>query len=207
MPGWEWFNQHTALISAATNIAMVVIWVSYLQVFLVSYLRQRRASLHIDRGAATDEKARCIVTNMGEETIYIAAVVVDLIFSDRRERAVATDKDELPEEEAHQPLEKTNKGPLKNGEARDIGSFWEIAQRANIRFGIEVPLVDLVAMEVTVVAASNQAHVLVGAYKRFNIAQQEGQRAFAPDGVLTTQIRSPWRRRKLLELVDERGRQ
>ncbi|MFO7855460.1 MAG: hypothetical protein R6V44_09630 [Paracoccaceae bacterium] len=204
MPAWEWMQQNTSMVSAIANLAMVLIWVFYFQVFLVSYLRQRRASIHIDRGAATDETARCIVTNMGEETVYLAAVVADLIFEGSRERALVTDKDELPTEQVHKPLEKTNKGPLKNGEARDIGSFWDLAQRANVRLGVEIPLSDLIAMEVTVVAASNQAQSLVGGCKRFSVVDTDDRRAFAPDGVLTRQIRSPWSRRRLRAMVDER---
>lgn len=204
MPELDWVQQNTELVGAVSNVAMVLIWVLYLQIFLVSYIRQRRASVHIDRGAATDETARCIVTNMGQETIYLSAIMVELILDGRIERALVTDKEELPLEETHQPLEKTNKGPLKNGEARDIGSFWDLAQRANFRLGIEIPMNELRAMEVTVVAASNQAHMLIGGCKRFSVVQSDGRRAFAPDGMLTRQIRSPWQRRRLRGLVDEK---
>lgn len=200
----DWLQKNTELVGAMSSLAMVLIWVFYLQIFLISYLRQKRARVHIDCGAATDETARCIVTNMGQETIYLSAVVVVLISDGRCERSLATDKVELPREEVHQPLEKTNKGPLKNGEARDIGSFWDLAQRANFRLGVEIPMHELHAIEVTVVAASNQAQKLVGGYKRFKILKVDGKRTFAPDGFLTKQIGSPWRRRRLRDLVNDK---
>ncbi len=204
---WEWITQNSQTLNTVLNAGMVAIWVFYLQVFLVSYRRQKRTVLHLDRGAADDETARCIVTNMGQEPTYIAAIVVDLIFEDRRERALVTDRHEMPDEKLNQPLEKTNKGPLASGEARDVGSFWDLAERAHRRLDIDVRMEDLRAMEVMAVAASNQAQKLIGGYKRFSVFRSDQIRAFAPEQVITRQIWTPWRRRRLMRLIDERPRE
>ncbi|EAR49955.1 cardiolipin synthetase [Oceanicola granulosus HTCC2516] len=202
---WEWLQQNTAVFGALMNALMVFIWIFYLQLFLVGFLRQRRSVIHISRGAAKDEKARCIVTNMGSEPVYLVAVVVDLEAEGKRHRAVVTDRDEIPEEDADNPLQRTNEGPLASGEALDVGSFWELAQRAGRRLGAEFDLGEATAMVVTAVVASNQATRLQGGYKRFDIRHEDGWASFTPSRVLTRQITSPWRRRGLMKVLDTEG--
>ncbi len=201
----DWAQQHVDLLNLALNTLMVVIWLVYLQLFLVGFLRQRRAVLHIDRGAAKDENARCIVTNMGSEPTYLVAVVVDIIRGDRRDRVAVTDRDEVSPENINRPLEKTNQGPLTSGQAVDVGSFWALVERARLRLGGDLSVDDLDAIVVTAVAASNQGQQLEAGTKRFTVSREFGPPRFDPDRVLTRQIRSPFRRRDLEEFLNQEG--
>ncbi|MGK7295343.1 MAG: hypothetical protein ACNS61_05840 [Candidatus Wenzhouxiangella sp. M2_3B_020] len=202
---WQWALHHTAILNVIMNTVMVLIWVAYLQIFLVNFLRQRRTVLHIGRGAAKDENARCIVTNMGSEPAYIVGIVADLLFDDRRERALVTDKEEIAPDAVNRPLERTNQGPLSAGEAIDVGSFWELAERARLRLGLDLPMEDLKAMEITAVAASNQGQKLAGGYKCFNVCHQDGARSFQPDHIITKQINSFTRRKKIEAFLNHEG--
>lgn len=200
-----WAQQHVDLIGAAMNAAMVLIWLVYLHLFLVGFIRQRRTVLHIDRGAAKDENARCIVTNMGSEPAYLVAVVAELVRDDRCDRVLVTDRDEISPENVGRPLEKTNQGPLASGEAVDIGSFWALVERARLRLGLDFTAADLDAMIVTAVAASNQAQRLEAGWKRFNIVKDGEVPRFEPDRVLTRQIRTPWGRKSLEGFLNREG--
>jgi hypothetical protein len=202
----EWIGARSDVIDTAANVAIVVIWVVYLQVFLVTFRRQRRTSIHIDRGVASDEHARCIVTNMGQEPVYLLAVVVDFGGDGHRQRAVVTDRDELAEKEVSVQLDRTNQGPLAQGEARDVGSLADLMQRARGRLDADIPQAEIERMCVSAVAISNQGEQLVAARKDFEAEhRQDGRVLFTPATVLTRQIRSRWKRRDLLEFLETRN--
>jgi hypothetical protein len=48
------------------------VWLLYLHLFLTSYRRQQETVILIHRGASEDDRARCIVSNMGSEPIYVS---------------------------------------------------------------------------------------------------------------------------------------
>lgn len=201
----DWIAAQSAAISAIANAAIVAIWVVYLQLFLITFRRQRRTSIHIDRGVASDEHARCIVTNMGQEPIYLLAVVVDFGEEGHRSRAVVTDRDELADQDVAAKLDRTNQGPLAQGEARDVGSLAELMQRARARLDAKIDQAEIDRMCVSAVAISHQGEHLVAARKDF-VAEhrQDGRVLFTPATVLTRQIRSRWKRRELLEFLETR---
>ncbi|MFW5655709.1 MAG: hypothetical protein ACOCYW_08735 [Roseicyclus sp.] len=202
----DWIGAHSDVINAVANAAIVAIWVVYLQLFLVTYRQQRRTSIHIDRGVATDEHARCIVTNMGQEPIYLLAVVVDFGQGENRQRAVVTDRDEMAEGEVSVQLERTNQGPMAQGEARDVGSLADLMQRARARLDARIERAEIDRMCVSALAISNQGEHLVAARKDFEAEHRhDGRVLFTPATVLTRQIRSRSRRRELLEILETRS--
>ena len=46
---FEWISANSNVINAVANVAMLFVWIAYLQVFLQSFRRQRRALLHKSR--------------------------------------------------------------------------------------------------------------------------------------------------------------
>ncbi|ALG91740.1 hypothetical protein TQ29_02295 [Actibacterium sp. EMB200-NS6] len=185
------------LLNLVLNALMLLVWVVYLHLILMGFLRQRQCILHLDLGAATDENARCIVTNMGSEPVYLAAVVIDLSFENRQERYVITDRSEMPLDQADRPLERTIKGPLAGGEALDLGSFRDLVGRSVATKAIDETMEALTAVTVTAVAVSNHAQSLTGGYKRFDVYWDGHIRMFRPNSVITSQVRGIWRRRDL----------
>lgn len=203
---WQWIAENDAALNTSLNVLMVVIWLVYLQTFLIAFLKQRRPSIHIDRGAAKDESARCIITNMGQQPIYLLAVIVDFGQDDRTSRAVVTDRDEIRPEDARTPLERTNQGPLSQGEAIDVGSLEDLMQRARRRLGTAIDRHEIGSMWVTALAVTNEGSYLIAGTKSFTVEHQEDRSTvFSPDQVLTKQIRSPLRRKRLLAMLEERA--
>ena len=43
----EWLSSHSAALGVIVNAAMLVVWIVYLNIFLVSYLRRRRQCILI----------------------------------------------------------------------------------------------------------------------------------------------------------------
>lgn len=203
---WQVLSANAAPINVILNAVMVVIWLVYLQIFLVAFLRGRRSSIHIDMGAARDENARCIVTNMGQQPVYLLAIVVDFGFENQTSRAVVTDRDEVRPEDAARPLDRTNQGPMAQGEARDTGSLEDLMQRGRRRLDMTINRHEISAMWVTALGVTNEGSYLIAGTKRFTVEhRQDGTTYFSPDEVLTRQVRSPWRRRRLLDLLEEKA--
>jgi hypothetical protein len=198
---------YSQVIQTGTSILMVLIWLVYLQIFLMAFLRQRRSSIHIDRGAANDESARCIIVNMGQQPIFLLAVVVDfgdVDDADANTRAVVTDRDEIAPEDASRPLDRTNKGPLGPGEACDVGSLADLMHRARGRLDIALERRQISKMWVSAVAVSHEGGSLIAATKGFGARHLDGGRTlFEPDTALTKQIQSRFHRKRLLALLDE----
>jgi hypothetical protein len=104
------------------------------------------------------------------------------------------------------PLERTNQGPLDQGEARDVGSLADLMHRARERLDMDLDRHEIRKMWVSAVAISNQGEHLVAAQKGFNARHlQDGTTVFEPETALTRQIRSRWRRRRLLNLLENRS--
>ena len=75
---WGWVEENSGTIQVIVSIATAIIWIFYLQVFLMSYLRQTRASLLITMAGGKTSRARCIVSNMSSEPAFLVEVIAEL---------------------------------------------------------------------------------------------------------------------------------
>ena len=75
----EWMSNHAQLLGVAVSAVTAVIWVIYLQLLVSSMRRQRRTNVEITRAGEPGEDAKCLVSNMGAEPVYIKSVIVDVV--------------------------------------------------------------------------------------------------------------------------------
>lgn len=197
----QWIQANSAVLSVAMNAAMLLVWIIYLQVFHNSYRRSNRAVIHIDMAAGRGEDARCIVANMGADTVFILGVKVDLDCDGGRREALVADRLEADAPLGGDFRERSSKGPLCGGEALDIGSFTNIVDRATRQMPGEVTASACRSVEITVVVAAQQAHRLMGGHKRFDVTHGDGEVRFSSSDVLTRQISGWWRRRQLTRQI------
>jgi hypothetical protein len=197
-------QEHYDLLNLVANLAMMVVWIAYLNLFLISFHRQNRSVLHISSAASQDSRARCILTNMGSQHIYLLAVIVDIETDDGFSRAHVTDLVEKPVEDMQNLLDRTLQGPMEPGEIRDVGSFAELADRAATQLGEDFDATRTHSMTVTAVAAANQAKELVGGYKRFAVKDHHDGEVtrFHETSTLTPQYGGLFRSRRLRHLVE-----
>ena len=195
---WDWIGDNVTELNLVFNAAMLLVWMAYLQTFLESFRRSNRAVIHIDIAAQRDEEARCLVANMGSEAVYLLGVKVQIDCEDGAFEALVTDRIEDDGPLGGDFRAKTNQGPLAGGEVLDIGSFSNIVSRASRQMDGEIALENCRSIEITVVVAAQQAHRLMGGYKRFEIKRgPTGGLRFQSDDVLTRQIKSRRKRRML----------
>lgn len=201
---WDWIANHHQVIGALANIAMLFVWIAYLHVFVSSYRRQKRPSILINRGAGSGLEARCLISNMSAEAIYIESLIGTVETTEGRWSRPVT---ELQEGRSDQALA-TKQGPLQAGHFVDIGSFQSLIEpvlRGGEGLGSDVAPDDwdkLVAFELKVIAVHGSEDILAGAMRRFDVVRQPGRVLLRGHVVGTEQIRSRRRREKLLKDVE-----
>lgn len=185
----QFLVENVDFVNAFLNGLMVLIWAVYLQIFLVSHLRQSRSVIHIDIGAADGERSRCLVTNLSSNPLYVQGMVADLYEEGSSARVVITEREEIDQYDLEDPLARTNRGTLHPGQTVDIGSLADLVRRAWIRLGQDWNISNLSHVKVTVVAISGQAERVVGASKTFDAKYIHDCSHFVPQTLLTHQIR------------------
>jgi hypothetical protein len=192
----HWIHQNSDFLQVVLNGLMVVIWVIYLQIFLVSYRRQGRASILINLGSGVGRRSRCFVSNLSLEPVYLLDVLVELEMEDGAHEADITERAERSGAQLASPSEATNQGPLKSGEFIDIGSLDDLLARASPQLkGVDQERMTSFAITVVVHTASTPD--IVGARRCFRVCRKGGETRIIPMQIAATQIRSWWGRRQL----------
>lgn len=199
-----WLAQHAAALQIASSFLVALVWVVYLQAFLLSFRRQRRTMLLVSRGAGVGMGARCFISNLGFEPIFLVQVMVRLSAGGRRETAIITDRTELTEAQLRDPEEPTNLGPLKSGELADIGNFRTLFTRARDQVGEALGDGAITAMEVVVVASTAASSTVVGAERRFRLTGAAEDPVVQPVSLIARQIRGRSERRRLRRELEAR---
>jgi hypothetical protein len=178
---------------------MLLVWIAYLQVFVSSYRRQKRSNILINRGAGSGLEARCLLSNMSAEAIYIESIIASAETTKGRWRYPVT---ELLEGRSDLDL-KTRQGPLQAGRFVDIGSFQSLIEPVFQR-GVGAPddLENLVAFEIKVIAVHGSEDLLAGATRRFDVMRRQDRLRLSGHTVGTHQIRSRRERERLRDDVE-----
>jgi hypothetical protein len=185
----SFLSEYAHILNVLLNALMVLIWVVYLQVFTMNFLRQGRAVLHIDLGAAEGAHSRCLVTNLGASPVYVQAILAELWREGKRSRTRITDREEVKPEDVDDPLSRTHRGTLHPGQTMDIGSLDNLVTRARIRLAEDWTSDKVDGVTITVVAIAGQVDRIVAATKEFYAEKTDGDSSFIARNVLTRQIR------------------
>ena len=191
-----WISQHSDTLQVLLNGLMVVIWVAYLQVFLVSLRRQRRSEILINLSVGSGLSARCFVSNLSLEPLYLHDILVELTTETGTHEAVITDRSEMTDEQLNSPSEATNQGPIKSGDYVDIGSVNDLLERALPTLQ-DTGFDNIRQIRVTAVANTSSSPQLVGAWQRYRLRKHGEECELIPTQIAAIQIRSWWDRRTL----------
>lgn len=205
----EWIRNNHQIVSSVANVAMLFVWVAYLQVFVSSYRRQRRAKILVNRGGGATLDARCLISNMSAEPIYVESLIATVETADRRWSCPVTELHEGGPKEGRSDLKlPTRQGPLLSGRFVDIGSFRNLIEpvlrTGTGRRGEASPdnPEDLVAFEIKVIAIHGSEDLLAGAVRRFDLVRQQDRVLLRGHGAGTEQIRSRRKRKRLHDDVE-----
>lgn len=193
----HWVSEHSSALQVALNGLMVLIWIAYLQVFLVSFRRQHRPDILINLGAGAGLRARCFVSNLGLEPIYLLDVVVEIKADGDTHKAVITDRTEMSDQELNNPAEATNQGPLTSGSYVDIGTFETLVERAKSSGYKPRADRDVDRVKILVIAATAVKWSLIGAEREYVVEREDDRVHLKPVSVAASQVYSRRGQRKL----------
>ncbi|WP_370159320.1 hypothetical protein [Limimaricola soesokkakensis] len=197
----QWLADHSAALSVVLSAAMLVVWISYLNIFLFSFLRQRRQFITITQGAGAALKAKCFVSNLGLEPIYIVEVVIDLIVEGEQCQAVVTDRTLMSDQELQDSREATNQGPLQSGHHSSIGEFEDLIRRGLSAGDSKRKIEDVSDVTIPVVAAKG---AVTGARRAFVVEGSGEDRILHGRTLMAEQITGRAASRKLRRDLERR---
>jgi hypothetical protein len=205
---FDWIREHHQTLSVIVNIGMLFVWIAYLQLFLANYKRQTRPKILINVGAGRSIDARCLVSNMSSEAIYVESLIATLETEKDRWICPVTDAQELADEQDHDLRSMTVQGPLKQGEVMDVGSFRDLVRHAVRESECPVPAEvefpeGLAAIEIQAIADFGPDDLLVGAKRRFELVREDGGWTLGHHTPHTEQIRSRRERRRVKRLLED----
>ncbi len=203
-----WIAEHSELINLLINIGMLVVWVAYLQVFLAGYKRHRKAKILINPGGGKGLEARCLVTNMSAEPIYIHALLARLDGPSGTMTFPVTEPDKAEHWQAPSDLKLwTRQGPLEKGKVRDMGAMQLIFDHIRSE-SLSVSGVRLVEsarqVELQVLAVYGSEDVMVAARRRFRIERHQDAVELHPLTLAAEQVTSRRERRRIVQILEAR---
>jgi hypothetical protein len=202
---WNWIIDNSAALSVLISIGTIMVWIAYFQILFASFRRQRRTRILINRGAGRGTRARCLISNMGAEPLYVISIIATLEKDGRRIKAEIADLDSQEVGDIAESREGTSQGPLQSGEFMDIGQFSTLMARCARARGESDDSLEsrFDGLTLTVIAAYGADDLSVGAERHFVIKTEAGQTALDPAHISTTQLRSRRERRRLEHLLYE----
>jgi hypothetical protein len=198
---FDWLSEHAGAVQAIASIVTAVIWLVYLQILVGGIRRNKRAWLSINRGAGDGMDAHVLVTNLGNEPVYLRDILMKVRTDDKTTPAFVTERQEYSREELDDALNGTLQGPLLGGAYRSLGDLREIFRRAGLSAEPE-ELEKINEIEFVVFGAT---HTTAGACKCYCIGRDKnGSIRLDPKRMQTRRL-SRWRCRRIARRAAAEG--
>lgn len=191
----EWIEANNTALSVIISFAMLLVWMTYLQLILITYIRQKRSKIIINKVAGSSHKSHCFISNMSAETIYISVIRVTLQNHEDHWIAYITDFEEISESSEKGAADMTYQGPMGTGAFYDLGSFASIISSVQARTEAPKDILqqDDFSMEIKVLGFYGSEKLPVAAYRNF-VYDRGSVRPATPQ---TFQVRSLLKRRQI----------
>lgn len=175
----NWINDNSGALNFLTNIGMLGIWGFYLQLFLVSYRRQRKAKIIVNRGAGNGIDAHCLVSNMSAQAVYMQSILVTVRAADGSWTGAITNVDSDEGTESDIVARRGQRqGPLEAGAFVDLGPYEKLMYQGlahALGDHDSMPRVDDIrTIEIIILAIYGSEDLMVGARRRFDIDRGRG---------------------------------
>ncbi|WP_083627922.1 hypothetical protein [Salinicola sp. MH3R3-1] len=207
----NWISQHSSAITALTSLCTLLVWLFYAQLLYLNFKRQRQPKIIINRGFGRSLQARCVISNMSPEPIFIEHIVV-ILHTDRGklfQDLIDFERSAGDKGSADQLVETTRQGPMASGSYNHIGTFQNVVERV-LRWH-DIPTDDfqttdgrtLQAVELRVIAIYGSEDSPVGASRTFELTMSPSGEALIPTRLDTRRYASRWRRLRVKRWIRE----
>jgi hypothetical protein len=200
---WIWLKDNHGIISAFSSFAMLGVWLLYLQLFYSSYRHQIRPKILVTRGGGDTVAARCIITNMSPEIIFVQGVFLRLTFAGREQLYSLSEADRAGFSPADRRTELVQ-GPLRSGDFLDLGSFEELLTTVLGNDDALRQLAEADTLTVLVVGSYTWHDRLAAAERSFRLRRNKAEQTILiPTRMITRQIRSRAERKAVARMVEQ----
>ena len=209
----DWISQHQKVLSVLISFGTLLIWLVYAQLLYLSYRRQRRPRIVINRGKHRNVNALCLISNMSAESVFVEHIVAVLETDRGVLRADVTELEQDYEqgdenrEQGRAPdslRDSTRQGPLAPGEFLHIGAFDGVIERVSRSLeGGDARQVRPQALTIQVVAIYGSDDLPIGVERRFLIRDTRQGHLLVPDTWDSKRLASRRQRRRLRDLMEE----
>jgi hypothetical protein len=198
----DWITQNTDVLSLAADMGTLAVWFIYLSVFLRGYRRQIRPKIVINRGGGNGADARCFVSNMSSEAIYVEDIRIRITAGDDVWSGSVIDVDGIDSKTAAaDPKRLTRQGALGSGEYMAVGRYEELIARVLKSDGSDgldaLYQHEEIMAQVIVIADHAADDLLIAAWRRFAIRFSKQGWLIWPATIETEQVRSRAARRQI----------
>ncbi|QQA43874.1 hypothetical protein [Pelagovum pacificum] len=201
----QWISEYSSALNFFVNLGMLLAWVAYLHLFLVTYMRARRPRIIINRVSGSDLNGLCLLSNMSQEPVYAQNVYCTIHRASGDLSATITDREILQRSaEGDRPDGVTANGPLNRGEFMTLGSFRNLlditAEQAEDYDGSGIPD-DVERFQIMVVGAFGGDDLEVAAQREFRVDRSSDPWQVVPVSPQTRQISSRSERKRIRQMI------
>lgn len=202
---WIWLQDNHGILSALSSLAMLGVWVLYLQLFYSSYRHQIRPKILITRGGGDTIASRCMVTNMSPEIIFVQAVFLRLSFPNREQIYSLSEADRAGFSPADRRTELVQ-GPLRSGDFLDLGSFEDLLSTVLGKDDALRELASAHTLTIMLVGSYTWHDRLAAAERSFSLRRNKAEQPIlVPTQMTSRQIRSRAERRAVAQMVEHKS--
>lgn len=195
----QWLHDNASVISAVTNVAMVAIWLGYLQLFYRQFRRSQMPQMMILESDHHTLNADCLLVNMSQEIVTLVTVMVAARGPEGEQLSEITGyQQKTVEERSPRQLEEVIKqGPMDSGMFLRLGSFRDLLDIV-ARDGL--PQKEVESLEIRAVVVHGAYPAPIGACRQYDLQRDEEGRLLGARATTDTtdQLRS-WRRRRTVK--------
>lgn len=201
---WTWLSENYGVVSAVASVATLCVWVAYLQLFYSSYRHQLRPKIMITRGGGHSLTARCILTNMSPEIVFLQAIIVRMNFGNGDLLCSLSDIERVAAQGRDQRSE-LFQGPLPSGDYLDLGSFEDLVKAAMASCAPQGLIDELKELGITAIGTYTWHDQLVAAERVFVVVARNGKKLLTSEQPMARQIRSRREKRRLLQVLRDQA--
>lgn len=209
----DWINAHGSGLNFLANFGMLILWLIYMQVFLMTFIQGRKPRVLINRGAGSDLDSLILVSNMSQQPVYAQSVYCTIALDDRTVSTTVNDRDLLQKSgKGERPEGITSHGPLSRGEFMGLGTFRNVleitVERSDALPGDLSSLSDRVrSVELMVVCAFGGDDLEIAARRRFRLDTSGDPWNVIPETPQTRQVSGRADRKRIRRMIQDELRQ
>ena len=162
----QWIASHSTALIFLANAGVILVWVFFGYLMVADFAKLRRPKLLISRQQRLDIDSICNVINMGQEAVYLSAVLAVVNGQGRTYRMDLTNY--MPSLRQSGSTVGTLQGPLASGSEARLDTFRHLVQYVLKESEASMRSEEMESIEIRIIATHGRDNKPFGVYRRFD---------------------------------------